>query len=104
MDSPPGLCLFFKGGTQTQLPNKMDETALILMLHGVCEHEKDTLRPDLGQPLYLTGAAGERLRHHEKQVGVFYPLCMEQPTGDSDGCVADSGQRLQFGCESIHKL
>lgn len=46
---------------------------------------KDTLCPDLGQSLYLTRAAGERLSHYKEEVGVFYPLCVEQPIGDSDG-------------------
>lgn len=46
---------------------------------------KDTLCPDLGQSLYLTGAAGECLSHHKEEVGVFNPLCVEQPIGDSDG-------------------
>lgn len=49
------------------------------------KQKEDTLCPDLGQPLYLTGAAGQRLSHHEKQVGVFDALCVEEPVGDRNG-------------------
>ncbi len=65
----------------------------------MCEHEKDTLRPDLCQSLYLTRAAGERLSDHKEEVGVFYPLCVEQPMKDSDGGLASF--MLCFQCSYL---
>lgn len=61
----------------------------------MCAGNKDTLCPDLRQPFYLAGAAGERLSDHKEEVGVFYPLCVEQPMGDSDGYLAGSIQCVQ---------
>lgn len=49
------------------------------------KQKEDTLCPDLRQPLYLTGAAGQRLGHHKEQVGAFDALCVEKPVGDSVG-------------------
>lgn len=72
--------------------------------HSVCEHNKDTLRPDLCQSFDLTWAAGERLSDHKEEVGVFYPLGVEQPTGDSDGYLASFIQRVQQVWEHKHNL
>lgn len=41
--------------------------------------KKDTLLLLLGQLLYLAGVARHLLRHHKQQVGVVYPLGMNQP-------------------------
>lgn len=46
--------------------------------------ERDTLRLDLRQPLDLTRAAGQRLRHHQQQVGVFDALGVEEPAGGTE--------------------
>lgn len=45
--------------------------------------QRDTLRLDLRESLDLTRAAGQRLGHHKQQVGVFYPLGVEQPAGET---------------------
>lgn len=61
----------------------------------MCECEKDTLCPDLCQSLNLTRAAGERLSHHKEEISVVYPLCVEQPVGESDEYLANFMQRVQ---------
>lgn len=45
----------------------------------VRNQKKDTLLLLLGQLLYLAGVARHLLRNHKQQVGVVYPLGMNQP-------------------------
>lgn len=52
------------------------------------QQNKDTLCPNLRQPLDLTGAARQRLGHHEQQVCVLDAFGVKQAVGDSDGCSA----------------
>lgn len=50
------------------------------------DDEKDTLLLLLGERLYLAGAAWHLLCYHKQQVGVVYPLGMNQPA-DGDNSV-----------------
>lgn len=45
----------------------------------VYNERKDTLLLLLGQLLCLAGVARHLLRYHKQQVGVVYPLGMDQP-------------------------
>lgn len=76
------------------LSHLMDELSTLSTNEDMTEREdrKDTLRPDLGQPLDLAGAAGQRLGHNKEQVGVVDPLGVEEPARDSDGCSADCSE------------
>lgn len=53
----------------------------VLWLHN---DKKDTLLLILGQLLYLARVARHLLRHHEQQVGVVYPLGVNQPAERDD--------------------
>lgn len=57
-----------------------------LLCQLVYNEKKDTLLHLLGQLLYLAGVARHLLRHHKQQVGVVYPLGMNQPA-ESDNSV-----------------
>lgn len=58
-----------------------------------CHERKDTLPLLLRQPLYLAGVARYLLRHHKQQVGVVYPLGVNQPA-DGDNTVNSSPRLL----------